>query len=114
MALIISSWFDFIGVEYGLWYYTGLAIPTIPSYVPWDFCLIPVMIMFFIQIKPDASPLLKAVIFAGISAFAGEAFFQWLGFYQPLHWRSWWSFFIYILLYGVCHMITRLRTFEKL
>ncbi|MFC6604111.1 hypothetical protein ACFQDF_25430 [Ectobacillus funiculus] len=35
-VIIISSWFDFIGVVRGLWYYSGKLIPTIPAYIPWD------------------------------------------------------------------------------
>ncbi|WP_425466189.1 CBO0543 family protein [Paenibacillus methanolicus] len=65
-ALIISSWLDFNGVILGLWYYTGLAIPTIPSYVPWDFCLLPVLIMFLIQVKPQLSAYWKAAIFRSL------------------------------------------------
>ncbi|MBT2700289.1 hypothetical protein J7E79_23265 [Bacillus sp. ISL-40] len=73
-AALVSSWLDFLGVQYGKWYYTGKVFPTIPSYVPWDFVLIPVSIMFLIQLKPHVSPILKGGIFAVGSAFIGEPF----------------------------------------
>lgn len=114
LGLIISSWFDFIGVELGLWYYSGLAIPTIPSYVPWDFCLIPVFIMFLIQIKPHASAFLKALIFATGSAFVAEPLFLWLGFYKMVKWHLWYSFPIFILIYLICYRVSKINSFEKL
>ncbi|TVY07363.1 CBO0543 family protein [Paenibacillus cremeus] len=113
-ALIISSWFDFIGVELGLWYYSGLAIPTIPSYVPWDFCLIPVFIMFLLQIKPHASALMKAVIFAVASAFIAEPLFLWLGFYRMVKWHLWWSFPIFIVIYLICNRLSKMKRFDEL
>ena len=71
---LVSSWLDFLGVQFGKWYYTGKVIPSIPSYVPWDFVLIPIFVMFLIQFKPHLSPILKGLLFAGVSAFIGEPF----------------------------------------
>ena len=63
---------DFVGTMYGLWYYTGKPVPTMPAYLPWDFSLIPVMVMFFILYKPTSSPFIKAFIFASVSSFIAE------------------------------------------
>ena len=108
LALIISSWLDFIGVSTGLWYYTGLTIPTIPSYVPWDFCIIPVFVMFLLEFKPEASVYWKAAIFAGVSSFVGEPLFLWLGFYIALYWNLLLSVPIYFLLFLLCYRISRI------
>lgn len=56
-VLIISSWLDFIGVQYGKWYYTGKVFPSIPSYLPWDWVLLPIFVMTLIQFKPQISPI---------------------------------------------------------
>ncbi|MFC5450088.1 CBO0543 family protein [Paenibacillus aestuarii] len=109
LAIIIASWLDFTGVNIGLWYYTGLAIPTIPDYVPWDFCMIPVLIMFMLQISPQTSAYLKALMFALISAFIGEPLFLWIGFYKMLHWNLLYSIPLYFLLFILCHKVSRIR-----
>ncbi|MBB3112357.1 hypothetical protein FHS18_004458 [Paenibacillus phyllosphaerae] len=107
IALIISSWFDFNGVVFGLWYYTGLAIPTIPSYVPWDFCLLPILIMMLIQVKPKLSVYWKALIFTIVST-VGELIFIWLGFYRTVHWNILYSVPIYFVLFLVSERVGRI------
>lgn len=75
-----SSWLDFLGVQYGKWYYTGKVLPSIPSYVPWDWVILPVLVMTLIQFKPQISPILKVIIYAGVSTFIGEPLFLWVRF----------------------------------
>ncbi|MFS0671630.1 CBO0543 family protein [Ornithinibacillus sp. 179-J 7C1 HS] len=114
IVIIISSWLDFLGVILGLWHYTGKALPTIPTYVPWDITLLPVTIMFWLQYKPDANPFLKAIIFAGMTAFIGEPLFKWLGLYATDHWKAIYSFPIYIVIYLIVYRISIAKTFEPL
>lgn len=59
-TMFLTAWMDFIGVDFGLWYYPIDAIPFVPSYIPYDFCVLPVMVMFLIQYKPHISPFWKA------------------------------------------------------
>ncbi|MGE5370859.1 MAG: CBO0543 family protein [Solirubrobacterales bacterium] len=113
-VIILTSWLDFFGTIYGLWYYTGKILPTIPTYIPWDFCIIPVFIMFLLQIKPEVSVWVKALIFAGVGAFIGEPVFMWLGFYVQKHWSVFYSFPIYYLIYLACHKLSRVKNFEPL
>jgi hypothetical protein len=114
LAILLSSWLDFIGVNFGLWYYTGSAIPTIPSYLPWDFSLIPVLFMFLLQIKPNVSPYMKAFIFTIISSLIAEPLFIWLGFYETVHWKVWYSIPIFFVFYLICYRLSNLNSFEKL
>ncbi|MEH7495402.1 CBO0543 family protein [Neobacillus niacini] len=58
-AMLISSWLDYVGVTLGLWRYYNKLIPLIPDYIAWDFALMPVTIVFFLQIKPQVSPIIK-------------------------------------------------------
>lgn len=113
-VVIISSWFDFLGTVYGLWYYTGKNIPTIPSYGPWDFCIFPVLVMLIIQIKPQVAPWKKGLFFASFSTFVGEPLFWWLGFYVLTGWNMLYSFPIYFVIYLLAHKLTELKSFEKL
>ncbi|WP_420819551.1 CBO0543 family protein [Paenibacillus pinistramenti] len=113
-VIILSSWLDFIGTDYGLWYYTGKIIPTIPVYIPWDMCLLPVFILFLIQYKPEVSPIIKGLIFAGVSTFIGEPIFLWLGFYVLKKWSIFYSFPIYFLIYLASHKLSKRTKFSKL
>ncbi|MFY0762235.1 CBO0543 family protein [Metabacillus dongyingensis] len=113
-VMIVSSFLDFLGVAFGKWYYTGKVIPTIPSYIPWDFVLIPVFVMFLIQFKPHWSPILKGILFAGVSSFVGEPFFKWLGFYVELEWSSFYSFPIYIVIYLISSRLSKVKSFQPI
>lgn len=113
-VLIIASYFDFIGVTAGKWYYIGKAVPSIPTYAPWDFTLLPVLAMALLQYKPKVSPYLKALVFGGFTAFIGEPFFVWAKFYVPVEWKYIYSFPIYMAIYLLAHWISQRNTFVKL
>ncbi|MCU9614659.1 hypothetical protein OEV98_14035 [Caldibacillus lycopersici] len=111
-AIFLSSWFDFLGVMYGLWYYTGKVFPSMPSYMPWDFSILPVFIMLLIQFKPNMKAHWKGVFFATVGTCIGEPFFKWLGFYVTLKWNGWYSFAIYFFIYVSCHRLSRVSNFD--
>jgi len=113
-VFIISSWLDFLGVQLGKWYYTGKVIPTIPSYVPWDWFILPVFVMTLIQIKPRLSPFLKSLIFAGVNTWIGEPLFLWFGFYVMTDWHIYYSFPIYVIIYLIAHKLSKVTNFEPL
>ncbi|MDG0792348.1 hypothetical protein OMP38_16840 [Cohnella ginsengisoli] len=110
-TVIVTCWLDFVGTDYGLWFYTGKVIPTIPVYFPWDFCILPVFIALLIQYKPHFSPLIKALVFAAVSAFIGEPVFLWLGFYVIVKWNILYSLPIYFFIYLASHKISKRKGF---
>lgn len=112
LTIIIAVALDIIGDQYGLWHYRFNVVPILPTYFPWDFTLMPVTVMFLLQIKPKANPFLKAILFALISSFLGEPFFYWNDMYNPIHWRFIYSvpiqFLIYLLAYYFCKTRSKL------
>lgn len=114
IVIILSSWFDFIGITLGLWYYPVELLPTIPSYVLFDFTLLPILTMILLQYRPEMNTFIKACIFAGVSAFIGEPLFGWLGFYENLHWEYYYSIPILILIYLIAYYLSRRETFEHI
>lgn len=62
-VMLVSSFLDFCGVQLGLWVYYYELIPWVPAYEPYDWSLLPVVIMMLIEYKPNASPYLKGIIF---------------------------------------------------
>ncbi|WP_160725613.1 CBO0543 family protein [Bacillus sp. USDA818B3_A] len=109
--IIITSWLDFIGVVLGLWYYPSKILPTIPSYIPWDFCMFPVSMTIFMQFKPQISPFKKAIVYSSLVSFVGEPLFQLIGFYTMVHWKYIYSFPIYLIIYLCADWISKRKTF---
>ncbi|MBP3951569.1 CBO0543 family protein [Bacillus suaedae] len=106
-AVIVASWFDFLGIAFGLWEYKAMLIPTIPSFMPWDISVVPVSIMIWLQFKPRMNPFIKAFSFSVIASFIGEPIFIWIGLYNPIHWSHLYSFPIYILIYLLAYKISK-------
>ncbi len=113
-AILISSWLDIMGILFGLWSYHYNVVPFSPAFVPWDFTLLPVTIMFFLQIKPYIKPLIKATVFSVCSSFIAEPIFVWIGIYNPKHWEHIYSFPIVIAIYLICDWISKRNHFERL
>ncbi|HEU5139107.1 MAG TPA: CBO0543 family protein [Bacillales bacterium] len=113
-AMLVSSWLDFEGVSLGLWSYEYSLIPTMPTFIPWDFSLIPVTIMFLLQVKPNLNPVIKAIFFAGMTCCVGEPIFKWVNVYNPEGWKYIYSFGIYGLIYLATHYVSRRTNFANL
>ena len=113
-VMLIASWLDLMGILFGLWSYYFNVVPFSPAFFPWDFTLLPVSIMFLLQIKPTFSPIIKAIGFSVFSSFMAEPFFVWIGVYNPKHWRSIYSFPIYIVIYLVSDWFSKRMPFKQL
>lgn len=113
-VICISTWLDYVGVSLGLWHYNYDVLPFLPSYLPWDFTLMPVIIMMLIQFKPRVTPFIKAIIFAGLSAFVGEPFFKWIRTYDPEQWEYIYSFPFFVIIYLIAHFISSRKQFDKI
>jgi hypothetical protein len=110
----ISMVLDSFGTELGYWDYRYEPLPFLPSFVPWDLSLLPVGFLVLVQIKPNISPILKALLFSVLSTFIGEPFFEWLGFYQLLKWNHLYSFPIHFLIFLMGYFLVTGKNFEEL
>lgn len=113
-VILFTSYLDFLGCEMTLWYYEYKALPTIPSYIPWDFSMFPVTIMLLLQYKPNYNPFIKGACFGVFAAFIFEPIFAMLHLYTPIKWKFIYSFPIYIMLYLISHFLSRRRNFGPL
>jgi len=114
LAMLLASWFDVVGILFGLWSYHAEFIPLSPAFIPWDFTLIPVITMVFLQYKPMINPLVKAVVFSGIGSFGAQPLFVLLDFYVPKHWHHYYSFPIFMGIYLLAHFLATRDNFERL
>ncbi|MFC0471891.1 CBO0543 family protein [Halalkalibacter kiskunsagensis] len=113
-TMLVTSWLDFLGVVFGVWHYSGKLLPTIPSFSPWDFSLIPVITMLWLQFKPTLHPFLKAIIYSTFISFIGEPLIEWIGLYSSGQWTPFYSFPIYIVIYLVAYRISKAKTFNDI
>ncbi|WP_425455967.1 hypothetical protein [Brevibacillus nitrificans] len=70
--------------------------------------------MFFLQIKPNFSPLIKAILFALISSFVAEPIIAWLDLYIPIKWEYIYSFPIQLVIYLLAHALSKHQAFAPL
>jgi hypothetical protein len=112
--MLITSWIDLMGILFGLWSYYFNVVPFSPAFIPWDFTLLPVSIMFLLQIKPKISPVIKAIAFSVFSSFLAELFFVWLGTYNPKYRKYFHSFPIVIVIYLISDWFSKRSDFKKL
>ncbi|KIL42350.1 hypothetical protein SD70_01515 [Gordoniibacillus kamchatkensis] len=114
-VMMVSVILNVVGDQFGLWHYRYNLVPIMPTYFPWDFTVLPVAVITALQIKPRANPWLKGAIFASVSAFVGEPFFQWIGVYRLVHWRPVYSLPIYVAIYMLANwMLVRRNRFAPL
>jgi hypothetical protein len=114
-VMISSAVLDTLGAAYGLWAYKWKLIPFYASLIPWDFSLIPVAVMFTLQLNPfKLNRYVQAVIFSAGSSFIIEPLFVLLDYYVPSNWKYIYSFPITIIIYLIADWISRREKFERL
>jgi hypothetical protein len=71
----------------GIGGFTGKLTPSFPAWLPFNFCMLPVSIMFLIQTKPHIAAWKKGLFFGALTAFVGEPIFTWAGYYVLTGWH---------------------------
>lgn len=112
--IILSCFLDFFGVSYGFWRYHVEVIPSIPSYIPWDFTMYPVAGMLLLQYQPRLTPYLKALLFACAASLAVEPLFTWMMMYEPVNWSVFLSLPIHYVSYLGGHWFSTRSGFAPL
>jgi len=112
--MVIAELLDVCGVEAGLWSYNIDIDPFTPSFLTFDFSLLPVATMVFLQCKPEFNPVLKAIVYSAFSCFIFQPIFVWLGIYNRLQWKDYYSFPFLIIIYLIAYYCSTRETFKKL
>jgi hypothetical protein len=111
---LITVTLDNIGFQLGLWEYFKPVMPAIPSYIPFDYGLMPVIVMLLIQFFTNKNPWMIGFFFAVLAAYVGEPIFEWLNIYTSVHWRHIYSIPFYTVIYWGAFKIYRRKFFEKI
>lgn len=110
--MFISTVLDSYGTELGFWDYRYEPVPFLPSFVPWDLSLLPITFLVLVQVKPNTTPIIKAILYSFFCSFIGEPFFEYLGFYQSLKWNHLYSFPIHFFIFLIGYYLVTGRNFE--
>lgn len=113
-VILISSWFNLIGILFGWWSYYYNVVPFSPALVPWDFTLLPVAVMTLIQIGPRVNPILKAIGFSMFSSFVVEPFFIFLRMYNAKNWKHIYSLPIIFCIYLISDWFSKRPHFTRI
>lgn len=111
-VMVVSVSLDAIGMQLNAWHYLYPIFPVIPSYFPYDFALMPVSVMLLIQFKPRIKPIYKGVIFAILTSLVGEPVFIFLGIYDPIHWKLYYSTPAYFVIYLIADHLSKRKNFS--
>lgn len=111
---LIASHLDKIGYWLSLWTYPAMPFPLMPTHVPWNLTLAPVLVMAAIQFKPNINPYLKAVVFSLFCAFILQPLSVLLGLYHPKVWYHFYSVPFFIVIYLISHFLATRKEFHKL
>ncbi|MCM3410209.1 CBO0543 family protein [Metabacillus litoralis] len=109
----ISLILDSLGIQLGLWIYPYDVFPFIPGYFPWDLTILPVTMMVLIEIKPKLNPIYKGIMYSSFSSFIGEPIAIFIKLYEPIHWKHYYSFPIYILLFLITNKVAKSKLFNS-
>ena len=112
-TMLCAVLLDTIGMAMGLWSYTTKSIPLIPPMIAFDLSLIPIGVMFMLQVFPKVSPVIKAMIFAGGGSFIIQPLAVLLGVYNPKYWKHYYSFPITIVIYLLANYLYKRLQAEK-
>ncbi|MTI81676.1 MAG: hypothetical protein FH758_12515 [Firmicutes bacterium] len=114
VTALIAGYLDYAGIALGLWSYKSQVIPFIPAFMPWDFTLLPVFTMFFLQYYPKVNPWIKALLYAGFGSFIVQPFAVYLDLYDPKQWKHYYSVPFLIVIYLIAHYFAYRSKFKKL
>jgi hypothetical protein len=102
LASLLSLTLDNFGMQLSAWDYLKPVTPFIPSIFPFDFTLLPVIVMFLIQHFYNKNAFIVGLLFGIFTAYIGEPLFTWLKIYEPVYWKHIYSVPFYMGIYFVC------------
>jgi hypothetical protein len=95
--IMFATFSDVIGSELVLWNYTTRIFPIVPSLLPFDFTIAPVIFMSLYQYYTKwKSFLIAGIIISAVLAFIAEPLLVVLKLYKLISWKYIYSFPVYL------------------
>ena len=112
--ILFSLIFDLIGVTLDVWYYPVKIFPILPQSEPFNFSVLPVVTLLFIQYFPKVKAIYKALIYAIAGSFIFQPLMEWIGLYANDEWKNYYSFPILMVMYLTANWLATRKNFKPL
>ncbi|MBU2702681.1 hypothetical protein Ga0466249_003816 [Sporomusaceae bacterium BoRhaA] len=120
IIMVVTITLDEVGFVLSMWHYPLDVFPMLPRLTSIDYALLPVTYMLIYQYFSSWKSFFRVMAIASaFFSFIAEPLMTFLGFYQLLTWKHYYSYPIYIVLALACKWLTRIiidmedRTKEK-
>jgi len=112
--MVSSSALDMSGIAMNLWCYPINVFPLMPEFIPFDICALPVATMIFIQFFPKVNAFIKAALYAMLGSLVFQPLMAWVGLYENLGWKHYYSLPILFILYIVANYLSNKNNFDEI
>ncbi|MFD2638373.1 CBO0543 family protein [Piscibacillus salipiscarius] len=106
---ILAAAIDTSGQFFGWYDYRYDVFPMAPNYVPWDFVLIPISVMFTIQLFRNINAYLKGAIYSVIVAFTVLPILSSIDIYVLNNWNYFYSFIALFSIYVIAYLASQIK-----
>ncbi|WP_099158053.1 CBO0543 family protein [Virgibacillus ndiopensis] len=110
-SAILSAYFDTTFLFFGLFDYRYEVTPMGPNYLPWNFCFIPVLIMFTVQLFSKINIYLKGVILSALVSFIGLPILSWMRIFNLINWNYFYSFIVFFTIFSLSYQMSKIAKF---
>ncbi|RSD28877.1 hypothetical protein EJA10_03560 [Mesobacillus subterraneus] len=114
VVIFLSSILDAYGVDRGKWSYPVKVIPLPTISYSFRYSVVPVTIMFLIQYKQNIHPVIKGILFGGVSAYIGMPIMEQLHLYKQIDWKYTYSFLMLAIMYLIADWFSKRESFRRI
>lgn len=112
-AALTSAFLDTTCLFFGLFDYRYEVTPMGPNYIPWNFFVIPVLVIFSIQLYENVNIYLKGLMLSLLMAFIGLPILKYLGIFKTYEWNYFYSFIILFIIFILSYKVSTIADGKK-
>ncbi|MCA1065233.1 CBO0543 family protein [Rossellomorea sp. AcN35-11] len=106
---ILSAFWDTTGNFFGWYDYRYDLLPMTTNYFPYYFVLLPVLVMFTIQLFKGVNVYLKGIVLSALISFVGLPVLRMIGIYQLLNWNYVYSFILMCIIFVLSFQMSKIK-----
>ncbi|WP_188455720.1 CBO0543 family protein [Virgibacillus oceani] len=107
-AAILSAFLDTTYLFFGMFDYLYEVLPMASNYIPWNFFIIPVLIMFSIQLFPTINAYLKGIVLSLLVSFIGLPLLKFIGIFEIYNWQYVYSFVSMFVIFVLSYQMSKI------
>ncbi|GAA0600228.1 hypothetical protein GCM10009001_15760 [Virgibacillus siamensis] len=107
-AAILSAFLDTTYLFFGMFNYRYEFLPMASNYIPWNFFVIPILIMFTLQLYPNTNVYLKGIILSLLVSFIGLPLLNLIGIFSIINWHYVYSFVSLYIIFILSYQMSKI------